>query len=383
MSSKILSLVNLTTLPKDLQKLLDEPINIVKGIDAEVFDALKSQGFKKIKDLIQIKNIDKLQKTIDSLTLDKLVTTARIINNLTQKPEENRGKKVLIAGIDAAGKTTIINTLMDPKYQPGDEKPTKEINYQKWDLFGFGVNLWDLAGQHIYRSEYLTDANSERHFGFTDLFIYVIDLQAPKRYQEAYDYIKRIAEIYNLLDEHPYCLILIHKSDPQLSPKDVQKRSDEIKDHIKKILIGFPIAFYNTSVYNRGSLFFAFSKGLREISVTKNILANILASFQEKINAASIALFDKTGICLAEIGPLQDILKNFTINTILSEELGIFPIEATKLTLTLKDNSFCTIERIMDKERFYLAWQARENPESCVDPPLIKEIEPWILNFLQ
>ena len=373
----------MTTLPKDLQKLLDEPISIIKGIEDEVLDALKKQGFKKIRDLIQIKNIDKIQKTIDSLSLDKLVTTARIIDNIAQKKEDEIRKKVLIAGIDAAGKTSIINTLMDPKYQPGDEKPTKDINYQTWNLFGFNVNIWDLGGQLIYRSEYLTDANSERHFGFTDLFIYVIDIQAPKRYQEAYDYIKRIGEIYNLLDEHPYCLILIHKSDPQLNPKDVQKRSNEITEHIKKILTGFPTAFYNTSVYNRGSLFFAFSKGLREISVTKNIIANILTGFQEKISAASIALFDKTGICLAEIGLVEDILKNFTINTILSEELGIFPLEAIKLTLTLQDHSFCTLERIMDKERFYLAWQARENPESCVDPPLIKEIEPWILNFLQ
>lgn len=383
MSSKILSLVNLTTLPKDLQKLLDEPISVIKGIDAEIFEALNQQGFKRVRDLIQIKKIEKLQKIVDSLTIDKLVTAARIIDNIIQSKAEEIRKKVLIAGIDAAGKTTIINTLMDPKYQPGDEKPTKDINYQTWNLFGFNVNIWDLGGQLIYRSEYLTDANSERHFGFTDLFIYVIDIQAPKRYQEAYDYIKRISEIYNLLDEHPFCLILIHKSDPELNPKEIQKRTNDITEHIKKILIGFPIAFYNTSVYNRGSLFFAFSKGLREISVTKNIISNILASFQEKIDAESIALFDKTGICLAEIGTVENILKNFTINTILSEELGIFPLEATKLTLTLKNASYCTIERIMDKERFYLAWKARENPETCVDPPLIKEIEPWILNFLQ
>jgi GTPase SAR1 family protein len=373
--------VNLTTLPKDLQKLMDEPIDIIKGIDEKVFEVLKSQGLKKIKDAIQIKDIAKLQNTIDPLTLDKLVTTARIIDNIAHKIED-QGKKIVLAGLDSAGKTTIINSIMDPKYKgPGDEKPTKGLNFQNWDLFGFNINIWDLGGQRVYRDEYLT--NPERHFGFTHLFIYVIDIQAQKRYQEAYEYIKRISDIFRHLNEQPYCLILIHKSDPQMNPKDIQKRTEEIKDQIKKILTGFSVAFYNSSAFNRGSLFHAFSKGLREISVTKNVLSKILVSFQEKIKAASIALFDKTGICLAEIGTVQDILKNFTINVILGEELGIFPLEASKLTLTLKDTSYCTIERIVDKERFYLEWQARENPESCVDPPLIKEIEPWIVNFLQ
>jgi small GTP-binding protein len=380
LSSKIFSLVNLTTLPKDLQKLMDEPIDIIKGIDEKVFDALKSQGFKKIKDIVQIKNVEKFQKTIDPLTLDKLVTTARIIDNIANKVED-KGKKIVLAGLDAAGKTTIINSIMDPKYKPGDEKPTKGLNFQTWDLFGFSINVWDLGGQMIYRQEYLS--NSERHFGFTHLFIYVIDIQAQKRFPEAYDYIKRISDIFRQLDEQPYCLILLHKSDPQMNPKDLQKRTEELKDQIKKILTGFQVTFCNTSAFNRGSLFHAFSKGLREISVAKTVLSKILGSFQQKINAASIALFDKTGICLAEIGNVQDILKNFTINVILGEELGIFPLEASKLTLTLRDTSYCTIERIVDKERFYLAWQARENPESCVDPPLIKEIEPWIVNFLQ
>ncbi|NVM53948.1 MAG: 50S ribosome-binding GTPase [Candidatus Helarchaeota archaeon] len=384
-SAKILSLVNVSTVPKDVQQLLEEPITIIKGAEEKDFQALQQAGINKIKDLIQIQDAEKVQKSIDSLTLEKLVTTARIIDAIAQKKEEVAGKKVIVAGLDSAGKTTIINTILDPlNYKPGDEKPTKGINYEKFNLFGFKVNLWDLGGQQIYRSDYLTEKNSDRHFGFTGLFIYVIDIQAPKRFQESYDYLNRIAAIYKHLDETPYCLILLHKSDPSLKPKDIETRTTELTKEIKKILSGFLVSFYNTSVFERGSLFLALSKGLREISVVKSILSGILNLFQEKIKSNYISLYDKTGICAAEAGEVYELLKTFTINVILSEELGIFPPEASKLILALKNGEFCIIEKIeADKEQFYLAWKGGENPEVLIHPPIIKEMEPWIVNFLQ
>ena len=381
-SQKLLSLVNLASIPKDVQKLLDESITILKGAEEKDFQALQEQGIQKVRDLVQIKEIEKIQKSVDALTLEKLATTARIIENIASKKES--GKKIIVAGLDAAGKTTIINTILDPiNYKPGDEKPTKGINYEKLDLFGFNINLWDLGGQAIYRSDYLTEENSERHFGFTSLFIYVIDVQAPKRFQEAYDYLDRLAAIYKHLEETPFCLILIHKSDPTLNSKDIEKRAKEIKEGVKKVLSGFIVSYHNTSVFDRSSLFFALSKGFREISMVKTILTGILNMFQDKIKAKSISLYDKTGICAAEAGTVKGLLKNFAINVILSEELGLFPKEASKLILSLKDGDFCIMERIeADRAQYYLAWESGDNPEALVLPPLIKEMEPWIINFL-
>ncbi len=382
MSSKILSLVKIASIPKDVQKLLDEPISIIKGAEDKDIQALEKIGLKLIKDLIELKNIEEIQKDIPPLTLDKLLTTARIINAIAQK--KDTGKKVIVAGLDAAGKTTIIQTIMDPmNYKPGDEKPTKGVDTEQIDLFGFKISLWDLGGQRIYRDEYIAEKNADRHFGFTNLFIFVIDLQAPKRFKEAYEYLKRIAAIYQHLEETPYCLILIHKSDPKLNAKDLKTRSEEIKTSVKDILSGFMLSFYNTSVFDRGSLFPAISKGMREISMVKPILEGILKNSQENIKAKSMSLYDKTGICAAEAGSANDHLKNFTINVILSEELGLFPDDASKLILALKNGEFRIIERIQAKnDKFYLAWQAGENPAALILPPLIKEMEPWIVNFL-
>ena len=52
---KIMSLVNVSTIPKEVQKLLDEPITIIKGAEAKDFQALNQFGINKVKDLIQIK----------------------------------------------------------------------------------------------------------------------------------------------------------------------------------------------------------------------------------------------------------------------------------------------------------------------------------------
>ena len=379
--SKLLNLLNLSTLPSDLPKLLEEPITLLKGADEKDYQILQKNGLKKIKDLIEIKNLEKIRQDIDMITLEKLVTTARIIKSLSQ--EEPLGKKVVIAGLDAAGKTTIIRTILEPlTYKPGNEKPTPGVDNKQLDLFGFDVNIWDLGGQAIFRSEY-TEKDPERHFGFTNLFIYVIDIQAPKRFKEAFEYLKRIVAIFKHLEEEPYCLILIHKSDPDYNQKDIKKRTSEIIEEAKKILSGFNLSFHNTSIYDRGSLFLAFSRGIRELSLVKQLLVGILTTFLEKIKATYLGLYNKTGICLAETMAIDELLKNFTINVILGEELGIFPAEASKLILSLKDGTFCIIERIdLERERFYLAWKGGENPEALIGPPLIEEIKPWITNFL-
>ncbi len=383
-SSKILSLITLSKLPSDLQKLLDEPISVLKGAEDADIQALEKQGLKKIKDLVEIKDLEKIQQAMDPLMVEKLVTSAKIIGNFAEAKGEVLGKKVVIAGLDAAGKTTIIKTILDPlNYNPADAKPTPGVENSQMNLFGFDLSLWDLGGQSIYRSEYL-GKKSERHFGFTSLFIYVVDIQDPKRFKEAYEYLSRIIEIYKHLEDEPYCLILAHKSDPDFSEKDIKKRTEEVQKEVKKLLVGFHHSVHNTTVRDRSSLFTAFSKGIREISMVKQILAGILKTFEGKIKAKYLGLYDKTGICLAESDAVDDLLKNFTINTILGEELNIFPTDAIKLILALKNKTYCIIERIeLGKDRFYLAWRGGENPDALMGPPIFEEMEPWIINFLQ
>ena len=138
-----------------------------------------------------------------------------------------------------------------------------------------------------------------------------------------------------------------------------------------------------TSIFDFNSVFSAFSDGLRELSPVNTILKNIIMNFKKKVKAKYISFFNETGICLAEDGEEQkEIVKNFAFNTILGEELNIFPDEATKLILALKNKTYCILERIItkDKEKFFLAYISPEDPDISKEP-LIVEMKPWIDNF--
>ncbi|MHA1299351.1 MAG: ADP-ribosylation factor-like protein [Candidatus Helarchaeota archaeon] len=382
MSSKVASLLNIKTVPTDIKKVLNLDITSLKGCDEEIAKVLKQNKISKISDLIKITSSDKLVKSVDSLKLEKLTTAARIINELATG-ERSTDKKIVIAGIDNAGKTSIIHTLTNPKTvkEGKQEKPTKGLEFENINLFGFNLSLWDLGGQEIYRKKYMDEP--KYHFGYTNLFVYVIDMSDTKRIQDSLEYLSKIVEIYRYLEESPISIVLLHKAD-LLKQKGITKAKSEIAKTLPKIFKNIKFTTFITSIYDFNSLFSAFSEGLRELSPVNTIIKNILIEFESKVNAKYISFYNETGICIAENGVEQkDLVKNFAFNTILGEELNIFPKEASKLILALNNKTYCILERIVtkDKEKFFLAYISPDNPEFVTKEPLILEMKPWLDNF--
>ncbi|MDE5081430.1 MAG: ADP-ribosylation factor-like protein, partial [Trichodesmium sp. St18_bin1] len=65
--------------------------------------------------------------------------------------------KLLIVGEGGAGKTTLANKILNPKYQLKDEDTTKGIevhqyNFQTKNQNDFQINIWDFGGQEIYHA---------------------------------------------------------------------------------------------------------------------------------------------------------------------------------------------------------------------------------------
>ena len=67
-STKLLGLVNLKTLPKDLPKLLDEPVSILKGAE-EHSQVLEKQGLKKVWQAPDKPGIYKVSVRLEDLAL--------------------------------------------------------------------------------------------------------------------------------------------------------------------------------------------------------------------------------------------------------------------------------------------------------------------------
>lgn len=75
--------------------------------------------------------------------------------------------KILVLGLDCAGKTTILKSLADENIQ--QIKPTEGFNIKTMKIGDSQITLWDLGGQKALR-EYWSN-----YFSNTSAIIYVVD----------------------------------------------------------------------------------------------------------------------------------------------------------------------------------------------------------------
>ena len=147
--------------------------------------------------------------------LRKAITISTLINSLTEEKEaiEPQAQKVLVAGLDAAGKTSLLSKF-GGRLGISDmiaTHPTKGVVRMKFGTSNLSLFIWDLGGQEEYRERYLN--NPEQYFVQLDLLIYVIDIQDPERFEESLEYLDNILDSLVMLEESPYVLLFIHKYD--------------------------------------------------------------------------------------------------------------------------------------------------------------------------
>ncbi|MHA2429833.1 MAG: ADP-ribosylation factor-like protein, partial [Promethearchaeota archaeon] len=193
--SKLETLDDIKQLPIHSYKFIDKTISelltevlevsnieeISKVNRDDLFEAVRK---KHIGDQLEInKKIETLKETYPDLekNLIKAITISSIVINVKNQEEifEKIAQKVIIIGLDDAGKTAILS-----KYggklgitELANLKPTKGVHRQfiKTDDSELDVFVWDMGGQKIYRNKYVK--NPEHYFLQIDLLIYVIDVQ--------------------------------------------------------------------------------------------------------------------------------------------------------------------------------------------------------------
>lgn len=103
-----------------------------------------------------------------------------------QKDSE-REVRILLLGLDNAGKTTILKALADEDVT--HIVPTQGFNIKSVNSSGFKLNVWDIGGQKKIRPYW------KNYFENTDCLIYVIDSADKKRFEETGE------ELLELLEE--------------------------------------------------------------------------------------------------------------------------------------------------------------------------------------
>lgn len=129
---------------------------------------------------------------------------------LRKQKRKEKEIRVVILGLDNAGKTTIVKQILGEDVN--EVSPTVGFSIQMLDWNGFKLNLWDVGGQRSLRPFW------RNYFEKTDFLIWVIDVTALDRLDDC----KRELAAALTEDRLVGCglLILINKID--MISKDLQ-----------------------------------------------------------------------------------------------------------------------------------------------------------------
>lgn len=203
--------------------------------------------------------------------------------------------KIVFAGLEQGGKTSIIRTLERKKYVVEELKPTKGIERCQINVLDYVINEWDFGGQAEFRKQYL---EKKEMFYDTDLLFFVIDILDTEKFSDAINYYKNILEILREHDPKPPIVILLHKCEKTEEIQD--EKIKELRDLILSDSNGFEVEFFKTTIYESQTLMNAFSHGINRISDKANELSEQLKELSVETFADALVLIESNGFILGE-----------------------------------------------------------------------------------
>ncbi|MHA1732532.1 MAG: ADP-ribosylation factor-like protein [Promethearchaeota archaeon] len=272
-------------------------------------------------------------------------------------------KKVIFAGIQNAGKTSILHAI-DRNFDALNEiAPTKGVEYSQFEILGTVIARWDLGGQEMYRERYLNDIS--RYFLDVGLLIYVIDLQEeePAAQAESISYLGMILESFRKLNLDPVVAVFLHKNDPeaQKDPELLAKLEKHKKTYIDAIQTlrddyKFLIWYYPTSIKDPVELVKTFSHALLQFIDHKTLVKEKLWESAGRFGATILYLVEKSGFILGTSDPegVPDDLQH-AVERILYDEihgLGV-PCEPKRFEVT-DDEDILLTQFLVKDDPYYL-----------------------------
>lgn len=210
--------------------------------------------------------------------------------------------KIILSGLDYAGKTSIL-TALDRKFDfekyIAELKPTIKVEYNRRNFLGYSIYIWDMGGQERYRQLY--EKNKGAYFSDTNLIIYIIDVQDPDRFELSLEYLEMILSYFQEEKMDVPLILTFHKFDPVLrGDEEVNERIIELRETVFKKYPDVKILFQQTSIYDIISIVQLISYALSVFDKQFFELSNLLETYLEEFDCYSLILFDENGIILSE-----------------------------------------------------------------------------------
>ena len=213
--------------------------------------------------------------------------------------ENTNAKKIIFTGLDNAGKTSIILSLLREISKVATIKPTRNAERRNFEFLGMTVSEWDLGGQERFRKTYLE--KSHLIFRGTDIMIYVVDVQDRERITDSCAYLYDVVEKFSELGITPSIFIFFHKFDPDLI-NDPKMKLDDTYEFLKKKIEGFKnyqnFSFFKTTVFDIPSIVNAMSKLFINLNPKSNVIDKSIEDFANKCNIEGVELLDNNSLII-------------------------------------------------------------------------------------
>jgi len=237
-------------------------------------------------------------------------------NELKDPFSTRRQIKILLTGLDKAGKTSFMHGIRRKYSEIIKSMPTKGIERSEENIFeeqNSQISIWDLGGQKQYRERYIEQ--SKVYLYNIDLMFFFIDIQDVERINESLDLFSNILNSLLELDEFPPIVLCLNKFDPDLKgSKEIFKNLEVIANEIKENSDRFFIKIFQTSIFDHWSLISAYSFGLSQLSPNRELFRNQLKKFAKKTNSDAILLLNENGIILSSFSKTDISGKVFEIS---------------------------------------------------------------------
>lgn len=210
--------------------------------------------------------------------------------------------KIIVSGLDNAGKTSIL-TALDKKYDFHKDlislTPTIRVEYHTTYFLNQKVIFWDCGGQTQYRELY--EKKQDIYFDGTDLMLFIIDIQDKERYETSLEYLDMILQHFNRNKMDVPLIISFHKFDPEIRNNGVYiEEIESLREDIIKKYSNFKVLFQQTSIYDLLSIVQLVSYGLSVFDEKFFDLSDLLENYIHEFNCKSLILFDRNGIIISE-----------------------------------------------------------------------------------
>jgi len=373
--------LNIDYYPSSLSLILDLDIEVLKNIKIEDVEKFKKINVHTIRDLSLLKSTDYENRAkkvfIEKSTFNTSLVASYLITNAWNKRNLYLKKvkmKVVIAGLDYAGKTSLLNRMMN-EYNYNDMinlEPTIGANVEEFQSDKLDLVLWDLGGQKDHIEEYLE--SPERFFINVDVLIFVFDSQDDLRYEDGIKYLNGILEILGFLNENPYFVLLLNKADSDVvEDPDFQIKLEYLTHKISDAFMNgeksWNFEIIPTSIYNFYSNEPEIARSIKNIfskdkskSTAEKILPNIEEKLQ-KILDINLKLMDNV---VGELSEVKRILFRL-IPADLSQSFFSVPFEKVPMEY-IADNDMIK-EKSKKKKKKIEATSSSKKVKRAKGPP--------------